>query len=348
MNYDKPFLTYDEQIQHLTNKYKLKIVNKKFAKMILSNFSYYDLINGYKECFMNDKNVFKHNTHIEDLYVINIFNNDIQNILFKYSKYVENLFKTKFAYYLSEKFGVSKNEYLCLDNYNRKTKSAITNNTINSINKSIENMKDHPTIHYINNHNHIPAWILFKNISFSTISNLYKCLKPKYKKEFNNAFFGCTHREKSIINLELLIIMLTLVRKFRNTIAHNLKFITYRTKRYNLYFNDVYKYFSETLLLKEDNKNIAKNNIYAYILSLLLLLEPIGLRKMLIDELLDKINPFKEKEKVLFTSYLEVANLPLDFVGRLESYKCHLEKNTMQNIRKINWQFHANIFIFRR
>ena len=54
MNYDKPFLTYKQQIQKLKTKYKLNISNDKFALEALSTFSYYDLINGYKECMMVD------------------------------------------------------------------------------------------------------------------------------------------------------------------------------------------------------------------------------------------------------------------------------------------------------
>lgn len=50
--YDKPFKTYDEQIEYLKSIYKLEITNNKFAKYALSTFSYYDLINGYKELFM--------------------------------------------------------------------------------------------------------------------------------------------------------------------------------------------------------------------------------------------------------------------------------------------------------
>lgn len=44
IEYDKPFLTYDEQINYLETKYNLKIDDKEFARSALSTISYYDLI----------------------------------------------------------------------------------------------------------------------------------------------------------------------------------------------------------------------------------------------------------------------------------------------------------------
>lgn len=52
--FDKPFKTYDEQIAHLRDNYGLDIVDEELAKYILSTFSYYDIINGYQECMMQN------------------------------------------------------------------------------------------------------------------------------------------------------------------------------------------------------------------------------------------------------------------------------------------------------
>ena len=60
-NPDKPFKTYIEQIDILKNRYNLTISNDTFAEKALKSFTYYDLINGYKDCFMHnnqfDKNI---------------------------------------------------------------------------------------------------------------------------------------------------------------------------------------------------------------------------------------------------------------------------------------------------
>ena len=47
MDLDKPFRTYDEQIDLLQDR-GLCITDREFANHALSTISYYDLINGYK------------------------------------------------------------------------------------------------------------------------------------------------------------------------------------------------------------------------------------------------------------------------------------------------------------
>ena len=53
MDLDKPFRTYDEQIDLLQDR-GLCITDREFANHALSTISYYDLINGYKNIFMKD------------------------------------------------------------------------------------------------------------------------------------------------------------------------------------------------------------------------------------------------------------------------------------------------------
>ena len=52
MEYDKPFKTYREQIDILKNRYGLIIEDEDFAEAALKSLTYYDLVNGYKDCFM--------------------------------------------------------------------------------------------------------------------------------------------------------------------------------------------------------------------------------------------------------------------------------------------------------
>ena len=54
MIYDKPFLSYEDQLERLKNIYKLKSINKETDLILLNTISYYDLVNGYKECFMKE------------------------------------------------------------------------------------------------------------------------------------------------------------------------------------------------------------------------------------------------------------------------------------------------------
>ena len=109
--YDRPFLTYEEQIEHLRTKHNLLISDEQFAKDILSNISYYDLVNGYKDSLMNNDK-FKPGTSIEFLYLFYLFDKNFQNIIFKNSLIVENSFKNKLAYMLADKISEHQDYYL--------------------------------------------------------------------------------------------------------------------------------------------------------------------------------------------------------------------------------------------
>ena len=59
----KPFKTYDEQIEILSNR-DLDINNPEYAKIILSQVNYYNLINGYKALFLDNTS----SNEVEDVY----------------------------------------------------------------------------------------------------------------------------------------------------------------------------------------------------------------------------------------------------------------------------------------
>ena len=54
MKYDKPFKTYDEQIDILQNKYGVVIDDYEFAKYALISVSYNDLIGRFKNTLKKD------------------------------------------------------------------------------------------------------------------------------------------------------------------------------------------------------------------------------------------------------------------------------------------------------
>lgn len=71
--YDKPFKTYDEMIKILESR-NIIISDKEFTKQALSNFSYYSIINGYKNTFLTKPGTdeFVSGTKFDDLYLLNI------------------------------------------------------------------------------------------------------------------------------------------------------------------------------------------------------------------------------------------------------------------------------------
>ena len=105
--YDKPFKTYAQMIE-IMRKRHIVIEDTVFAKMALENFSYYSLVNGYKNTFLQIPKTddFIGGTRFEELYTLHIIDISLNNILFKYSLYIEKALKSRISYLVSETFGV--------------------------------------------------------------------------------------------------------------------------------------------------------------------------------------------------------------------------------------------------
>lgn len=303
---DKPFKTFDEQIEILKDR-NLIINNDEFAKHVILTFSYYDLINGYKECFMVD-DTFRPNISIEYLYDFCRFDHNFQNIVFQYSVITETLFKTALAYVISKKYGVFQNEYLSNDNYIRgaKNKSKI-NKILNDIrktyNKKDEKYIDEPTKHYFYEKNHIPPWILFKNVTFNNAINLYSILKREDKLEVCNLILDIHLNEDQ--KLELFKNCLSIIRKFRNKIAHNLKFISYKTDKIHL---------SKKVLKKTPYNFLFENNTYNDVYSMIIALNIILNDESLIFEfnnsLVKLFNNYRAFNKYIIIDYCKITGIP--------------------------------------
>jgi abortive infection bacteriophage resistance protein len=287
---DKPFKTYDEQVDLLINRYGLKIKNRPFAIAALQSLTYYDLINGYKECFMhkitdtNGNISYKYSGDIplEFIYYFSLVDKDIQALLFKYSTIIENSFKSKMAYVISKNFGVFEDTYLSPDNYFKSHHNILLSDVLESCHNAYDESKGYklqqPTNYYKHRHNHIPAWILFKNVSFSKIINLYQLLHRTEKVEVSKLILPSNAISYST-KAEFIIGALNLIRAFRNKIAHNLKFVTYKS-RSRVKPDALLGILPKCLLTKKDTKKHALNDIYAYILCIYSLLGDDYLKKL--------------------------------------------------------------------
>ena len=101
-NFDKPFKTYDEQIEIIKSR-NIKIEDPVFARNVLSSISYYAIINGYKNSFLlsQETESFVDGTSFEDLYTLHWLDTSLSNLLFKYILYIEQSLKTKISYLVS-------------------------------------------------------------------------------------------------------------------------------------------------------------------------------------------------------------------------------------------------------
>ena len=290
---DKPFLSYDQQIQ-LLQKRGLIIKNQDFAHHALSTLSYYDLINRYKVYFMNPDDTFIDGISIEYLYNFYLFDKEVQAFIMKYSVLIESIFKTRFSYVLAKHYGVQVKDYL---------------------NK----------YHYKENHDHIPPWILFKNITLGNTINLYDLLKdtPKYELAdsiLSNSSFGYDAKFNFILHA------MNTVRRFRNAAAHNLNFTGLRIPRKYTPSPSIMYSLLGTPLLEKRNKKITSVDkesllgLYSAMLSMIIFLDSSYLKSVFIEDFLLILN--KENiRKEMYAKYAAITNMPLTIKIRYNIFR---------------------------
>ena len=324
MTYDKPFKTLDEQLDILKER-GLQIGTRPVAKNLLLTASYYDLVNGYKEVFMpNDK--FIPDTSINSLYLFSYIDKTVQAVLIKYSLMLETRFKTCLAHILAKNIGVHIDDYLHQKHYKERPNRNLTFQAVKAeINKQSNPLSaKQPTKHYLKHHNHVPPWILLKNVSLGSAINLFKCLNSANKQEFAHLFISSnklTTREK----IEFITCVMEGVKVFRNCAAHNLNFVKCKVK-YDLPGSSLYKLLPKDVLIKHNNTIGKKDReklrgLYGVILSIYVCLEESVLQAMLAHEFQAVLSPPDEAFDSIYSSYLKIINLPQDIKKKLVHIK---------------------------
>jgi hypothetical protein len=326
MDYDKPFLTYPEQVQ-LLRKHGLIINNEEFAIHALNTISYYDLVNRYKAHFMNDDEYFNSGLSIEHLYMFSLFDHNVQSFILKYSSMIETLFKTRLAYTLSEEFGVDYKYYLDSHHFEKRINKngPSYDKVMEEIRKSMDiHHAKNPTKYYLENHNHIPAWILFKNISFGNSINLYRLLKPNAKQKVTMALIP-NPQLSFMQKANYISTSMNAIREFRNYIAHNLNFTGLRIEgRYKIPFQTLWLLLGPPFIERKNKKitSADKNSLiglYGTMLAMLTYLDAPYLRSTFIKDFLLIISD-EDSSNDLFKEYATITNLPFNIKERLTEY----------------------------
>lgn len=322
---DKPFLTYNQQIQLLTSKNVL-ISDNSFAREVLSTISYYNIINGYKDIFdiyydkSDNLEKFENKIPLENLHKVHLIDNGFNNLLFKYIIYIENTLKTKISYNVAKNIGQKKSIYC---DYNKYTAVPPLDRkqVINKVTDEINSNKNNKSIeHYKDNHDHIPPWIAVKALYFGTTINWYKVLPPNLKQDIACEFFQfdtLDFEEKK----EFLVIILNLLREYRNNIAHGSR----------TFLSNVSNELSKTLLIKsiapevltqnEFDSGLGKKDLFAVILSISILInDPLVFKKYIVDLTAQSLE-YTDLEIAISPkgNFYKTLNLPENFIERITS-----------------------------
>jgi abortive infection bacteriophage resistance protein len=97
----------------------ISVPDKEFAIQVLQNYSYYGIINGYKNTFLQVPNSdsFIPGTNFNELYTLHIIDTSLNNIIFKYILFLEKALKSRISYLVAQKYGVYTNplDLRCLE-----------------------------------------------------------------------------------------------------------------------------------------------------------------------------------------------------------------------------------------
>ncbi|MGN0744368.1 MAG: Abi family protein [Christensenellales bacterium] len=260
----KPFKTYDEQIAILKSR-GLFFSDENAAIRFLETENYYNVINGYKEPFLQkNSEQYIADTQFEHIQLLYQLDKALRHSILSSLLDIENTLKSIIAYEFAKEYGECA--YLDLSSYNAynqaSTKEAM--NLIASIKKEISLCKknlDHSNDnirHYLNVHGEIPIWVLFSHMMLGDLSRFYQCLSPQLKSKI------CIHL-KQIYGKQFsskdLYAFFRILNNVRNLCAHNNRIYNYRT----VYKISPVNPFVNSLI-KKYGKNFRYNNIISVVI----------------------------------------------------------------------------------
>ncbi|MEB5569405.1 Abi family protein [Mammaliicoccus sciuri] len=328
----KPFKTVDEQIEILKSR-GLKFHDEENAKYILTNISYYSLINSYKDLFCTKLTDEKgncidnfDNQYFEDILIIYDFDKGLSKILFDYLSRIEETFRTSIAYNLANNYSHKHTHYISPQNFKRgdirKNYKTERENLLKILNSTVQS-NEHPIKYYREKYLNVPPWILVKGLNFGTLYYIYKLSKPPVKDNIVNVFLFDT------INIEqrkeLFFKSMEIVKEYRNKVAHG----------YRIYNHKLAIELPKIPLLEYTNSNyytaelydngVGKTGLFSLFMSVIILSSMReSVRGNFVNDLEKHFHQLKNNNPHLYLSLMSYINLPLNF-NDLLSYS--LEKD---------------------
>ncbi len=220
---EKKFLTYDSQVTLLKQQGML-VSDEVFAKEVLAQIGYYELVNGYKSIFKGDsRGNYLPTTTFEELLALYKCDENLRQLCFKYMLRIEIHMRSLLSYTFTERFGVRQQAYLTRENYDTEgTYAKDINRLIGELNYAANRSDKAVYVRYHRErYGNVPLWVLFKTLSVGTLIRFLRCAVPQVRAEVASAFPDL--REETLCR------MLDLMQDFRNVCAHNDCLYAYRS-----------------------------------------------------------------------------------------------------------------------
>ena len=214
----KEYMSTNNLIDYLINK-GVKINDRTFVYNVIEKYSYYSLINTYKDIFKDINGNYINNVTFDEIYALFEFDKNLKIVFLKYILEIEYLIRTKVSETISLNYGIK--EYLIESNFDGNNSHTVE--VINKIKEEIKRQKDkHNAVkHYLNVYGYLPPFVLVKILSFGELSKLCNILKQKDRQLISKSFK---------ISDKLLNQILTNISMIRNICAHNDRLYNFRSK----------------------------------------------------------------------------------------------------------------------
>lgn len=337
MSYDKPFKTWSQQLSILKSR-NIIIDDDKSASDVLSLISYHTLVNGYKDLYEQNTDVFMSEVTIDTLFITHLIYQNINTLLLKYILIIEKSLKSKLGYTIAKNFGVetdtvqvsnstqwydlrtssSASDYLSTSHYVGSNKNNILQKIIITCKKPYNDTLVH---YYCTNKNHLPPWIVANDLSFGKTHNWYSILKSTEKNLIIDMFFNPSFVISIDEKKELFDSGLKQMKEYRDIVAHGNKTtkICFKAK---LPKSPILKLTASSDILTEDEfmmDSYCKDDLFGLIVMMLTILNNKTLATMMIHDIYNTCLPYVSSEfagKSLFS----ILNLPEDIWERLGEF----------------------------
>lgn len=257
--------------------------------------------------------------------------------------------------------GIYLDQYLNPHNYKTRNFNK-TNSIIYQLYEVATSTKNNPTAYYRKNYDSIPPWILLSNLTLGQTRMLFSIFKSDCTKyvalsllpheAFGSSFddllinfltdkewkqlesFPDTSKEglafeKKLLSkkkepyIEMVKTMLHIIHYFRNQLAHGNKLLHFKTP-FKLRLKTLRTYADSDVFNDKEfyKKDLGKNDLFAFMISLIILLDKYDSIYML-----DQLKSWKERNtknkeaQQAFDNFLRSCDLPVDFINRLSKLK---------------------------
>ena len=255
----KPFLTYSQQIQHLSQNKGLIVNDLSAAQDALKKVSYYALIGGYKDLFYDRMTrTYKAGTTFDDILLLYNFDDALRDLVFKYIRIIEQEMRSHISYHFCEMYSNKQSEYLNpLNYYNTKHSKSSIPKLISILNYTANNDLEHEYIVYQRKtYGNVPLYAVMKTLTLGQTSKMYSLLSPSLKSRISKHFSGVSQLD--------LTMHLRLLTHFRNVCAHNERLFSYKD-RYDIPDTTLHKKLS--IPMRGQQYVVGKKDMFSVVIS---------------------------------------------------------------------------------